>query len=1077
MVFLFVLFAAGAGVYCMLNLPLDAIPDLSDVQVIIFTEWRGREPNLVEDQITYPIVTAMLAAPRSKVVRGYSFFGLSFVYVLFDDGTDIYWARSRVLEYLSGITGQLPPGVTPTLGPDATGVGWGFEYALVDETGKNDLQQLRSFQDWYLRYWLSSVDGVAEVASVGGFEKQYQVELDPNKLVAYKLPIRAIVASIRRSNADVGGRTIEFAGKEYMVRGRGYIQKVADLEQVLVGTDGQGTPILLRDVARVHLGPDIRRGIAELNGRGEVVGGIVVVRFGENVLKVIERVKKKIEEIKPSLPEGVEIVVTYDRSDLILRSIATLKRTLIEEALIVSMVIVIFLLHLRSALVAVIALPIAVLLSFIPMYFLGVTSNIMSLGGIAIAVGAMVDAQVVLIENAHKKLERAPEGADRTTIIIEAAKEVGKPLFFSLLIITASFLPVFSLQAQEGRLFKPLAYTKTFSMFFASILSVSLAPALMVVLIRGHIRPETEHPISRRLHRWYTPWMATLRRRRFITIGIAILGIASAAPLALNIPLVSRWIPKLGSEFMPPLNEGDMLYMPTCLPGISITEAGKVLQTQDKLIANKDLFPEVKLVFGKVGRARTSTDPAPLSMVETNILLKPADQWSTVPRPRWYSSWAPEPVKGVLRRIWPEERHITWDELVERLDSVIKFPGWTNAWTMPIKTRIDMLTTGIRTPIGIKIFGDDLKVIEEIGKHIEALLQPIAGTRSVYAERVTGGYFLDFTPRREVAARYGLTVEDVEDVVQTAIGGMNIDVTIEGRERYHINVRYGRELRDDLEKLRRVLVPTPTGAQVPITQLADIQLSTGPPVVKNEDGELTGWVYVDVAGRDIGGYVQEAKKKLLDELYPTMPGGYRLAWTGQYEFMERMAKRMKLVIPVTLAIVVVMLFLNFGNIAQTLIVLLSVPFALIGSFWALHFAGYNTSVAVAVGMIALGGVAAETGVIMIVYLDEAFERYRREGRMRTQHDLFEAITEGAVQRIRPKLMTVSTTILGLLPIMWSHGAGADVMQRIALPMIGGLVTSTILTLEIVPAVYSLWRQRWITWVDEPPPDEEDTSER
>jgi len=1077
MVFLFVLFAAGAGVWCMLNVPLDAIPDLSDVQVIIFTEWRGREPNLVEDQITYPIVSAMLAAPRSKVVRGYSFFGLSFVYVLFDDGTDIYWARSRVLEYLSGITGQLPPGVTPTLGPDATGVGWGFEYALVDETGNNDLQQIRSFQDWYLRYWLSSVDGVAEVASVGGFEKQYQVELDPNKLVAYKLSIKAIVANIRRSNADVGGRTIEFAGKEYMVRGRGYIQKVADLEQVLVGTDGQGTPILLRDVARVHLGPDIRRGIAELNGRGEVVGGIVVVRFGENVLKVIERVKKKIEEIKPSLPEGVEIVVTYDRSDLILRSIATLKRTLIEEALIVSMVIVIFLLHFRSALVAVIALPIAVLLAFIPMYFLGVTSNIMSLGGIAIAVGAMVDAQVVLIENAHKKLERAPEGADRTTVIIEAAKEVGKPLFFSLLIITASFLPVFSLQAQEGRLFKPLAYTKTFSMFFASILSVSLAPALMVVLIRGHIRPETEHPISRRLHRWYTPWMSTLRWRRFITIGVAILGIACAVPLALNIPLVSRWIPKLGSEFMPPLNEGDMLYMPTCLPGISITEAGKVLQTQDKLIANKDLFPEVKLVFGKVGRARTSTDPAPLSMVETNILLKPADQWSTVPRPRWYSSWAPEPIKGVLRRIWPEERHITWDELVERLDSVIKFPGWTNAWTMPIKTRIDMLTTGIRTPIGIKIFGDDLKVIEEIGKHIEALLQPIAGTRSVYAERVTGGYFLDFTPRREVAARYGLTVEDVEDVVQTAIGGMNIDVTIEGRERYQINVRYGRELRDDLEKLRRVLVPTPTGAQVPITQLADIQLSTGPPVVKNEDGELTGWVYVDVAGRDIGGYVQEAKKKLLDELYPTMPGGYRLAWTGQYEFMERMAKRMKLVIPVTLAIVVVMLFLNFGNLAQTLIVLLSVPFALIGSFWALHFAGYNMSVAVAVGMIALGGVAAETGVIMIVYLDEAFERYRREGRMRTQHDLFEAITEGAVQRIRPKLMTVSTTILGLLPIMWSHGAGADVMQRIALPMIGGLVTSTILTLEIVPAVYSLWRQRWITWVDEPPPGGADTSER
>jgi Cu(I)/Ag(I) efflux system membrane protein CusA/SilA len=1072
MVFLFILFAVGAGVWCMLNVPLDAIPDLTDVQVIIFTEWPGRDPNLVEDQVTYPIVSAMLAAPRAKVVRGLSFFGISFVYVLFDDGTDIYWARSRILEYLNAIQGQLPPDARPQLGPDATGLGWGFEYALVDETGENDLQQLRSFQDWYLRYWLTSVDGVSEVASVGGFEKQYQVDLDPNRLVAYGLPIKAVIGAIRRSNQDVGGRTLELGGKEFFVRGRGYIKSVGDLDQVVVGTDGRGTPILLRDVANVHLGPDMRRGIAELNGRGEVVGGIVVVRFGENVLKVIDRVKDKIEEIRPSLPDGVEIVTTYDRSDLILRSIDTLKRTLIEEAIIVSVVIIFFLLHFRSALVAVIALPIAVILSFIPMYLLGVTSNIMSLGGIAIAIGAMVDAQVVLIENAHKRLEQAPPDADRTTVLIEAAKEVGKPLFFSLLIITVSFLPVFSLQAQEGRLFKPLAYTKTFSMFFASIMSISLVPALMVLFIRGRIVPEHEHPISIRLQRVYHPWMRALMQRRGLSIAIAAIVVVSCAPLVLDVPVLSRFIPKLGSEFMPPLNEGDILFMPTSPPGISITEAGKALQIQDKIMANKELFPEVKLVFGKVGRALTSTDPAPLSMVETNVLLHPPDQWSTVERHRWYSSWAPEPVKRVLRRIWPDERHVTWDELEHRLEQYAKLPAWTSEWTMPIKARIDMLSTGIKSEVGIKITGDDATTIQNIGMRIEAILPAVEGTRSVYADRVTGGYFIDFTPRREVIARYGLNVEDVEQIVQTAIGGMNIDVTVEGRERYHINVRYARELRDDLVKLSRVLVPTPMGAHVPIGQLANIEVSTGAPFVRNENGERAGWVFIGVEGRDVGSYVEAAKQKLIDELYPTMPDGYHLEWTGQYEFMQRMKKRLRVVIPVTLAIVVVMLYMNFGNVAQTLIVLLSVPFALTGSLWALKWAHYNMSVAVAVGMIALAGVAAETGIVMIVYLDEAFERYRREGRMRTQHDLFEAITEGAVQRIRPKLMTVTTTIAGLLPIMLHHGAGADVMQRIALPMIGGLITSTILTLEIVPAIYSLWRQRWITWVDQEPAEKE-----
>jgi len=1077
LVFMLIAILTAAGVYAVKHVPLDAIPDLSDVQVIVFTEWKGREPQLVEDQITYPIVTAMLAAPRSTVVRGYSFFGLSFVYILFEDGTDMYWARSRVLEYLNGIMNRLPQGVQPVLGPDATGVGWGFEYALVDRSGKTDLQQLRSFQDWYLRYWLQSVDGVSEVATVGGFEKQYQVDIDPNKLLAYHLPLKHVIMAIKAGNNDVGGRTIEWTGKEYFVRGRGYIKNVDELEKVVVGTQPKtGTPVLLRDVANVHLGPEMRRGIADLNGEGEVVGGIVVVRYGENVLKVIERVKKKFEEVKSAFPPGVKMVVTYDRSDLIHRAIETLKEKLIEEAVVVSLVVLLFLYHFRSALVAIITLPIAVLAAFIPMYGMKLTSNIMSLGGIAIAIGAMVDAAVVLIENAHKECEHNPHELHpdddggfvcerdpdhrfdhpgecptcRREIIIQAAKDVGKPLFFSLLIITVSFLPVFTLEQQEGRLFKPLAYTKTFSMFFAAMLSISLAPALMVLLIKGRLRHEIDHPVSRRLQQWYYPGLQLLMRNRLVGILLSLAVLASCVPI----------YKKLGHEFMPPLNEGDMLYMPTTLPGISITQAGKWLQVQDKIIKQ---FPEVKTVFGKVGRSRTSTDPAPLSMIETNIILyRDPSKWKKVHVKRWYSSWAPEPVKKVLRKVWPEERPRTWEELADALDKVCKFPGWTNSWTMPIKTRIDMLTTGIRTPIGIKIFGPDLAEIQRIGEKLENILNKVPNTRSVYAERVTGGYFVDITPDRTAAARYGLNVEDVEMLVQTAIGGMVIDNTVEGRERYTINVRYARELRDDLDKLGRVLVPTPSGAQVPLRELADIRVTTGAPAIKDEDGMLTGWVYVDLTTSDLGGYVAQAKKAVNQSL--KLPTGYYLKWTGQYEFMLRVAKKLKVVVPITLIVITLMLYLNFRNVGETAIVLLSVPFALTGSIWILYLLHFNMSIAVWVGMIALAGLAAETGVVMIVYLDLAYDDFRQRGIMRNQYDLFAAIMYGAVQRVRPKMMTVMCILMGLLPIMWGTGAGADVMKRIAAPMVGGIVTSAILTLLIVPAIYSLYKQRTVRWM-------------
>jgi copper/silver efflux system protein len=1019
-VFLATLFLLGWGLWAVYQTPLDAIPDLSDVQVIVFTEWPGRSPDLVEDQITYPIVTSMLGAPRIKSVRGQSFLGLSFVYIIFQDGTDIYWARSRVVEYMQGVTGKLPEGVSPTLGPDATGVGWVFQYALVDTSGQHDLAELRSFQDWYLRYWLQSVPGVAEVASIGGFVKQYQVQVDPNKLVGYHIPLKMLIEAIRRSNNDVGGRVIEANEREYMVRGRGYIQSLDDIRHIPLGTDRQGTPITVQDVARVTIGPDMRRGIAELDGTGETVGGIVVMRYGENALAVIDRVKEKLKEVTPSLPKGIQIIPVYDRSDLILRAIATLKEKLLEISLAVSVISLVFLFHLRSALVAILTLPVAILLSFLAMYYLGITSNIMSLAGIVIAIGAMVDAVIVMIENAHKRLEqwdRAGQPGSRTTVIIRAAQEVGKPLFFSLLIIMISFLPVFTLEAQEGRMFRPLAFTKSAAMLFAAAVSITLAPLLMVWLIRGRIEPEERNPINRLLIWLYRPLVSGALRVRWLVVILAIVAVGISVPL----------YGKLGSEFMPPLNEGTILYMPTALPGISVTQASMLLQRQDQLLKQ---FPEVDHVFGKIGRARTPTDPAHLSMAETVVSLKPEEQW----RPG-----------------------VTWDSLIAEMDKVVRFPGMPNIWWMPIQTRTEMLATGIRSNLGIKILGPDLAEIERIGLEIEGLVQGIAGTRSAYAERVTGGYYLDVHVNREEAARYGLTVEDVEDVVESAIGGKNITQTVEGRERYPVNVRYLRELREDPESLRRVLVEARNGAQIPLGQLARITMTTGPPAIRDENGSLAGIVFVDVAGRDLGGYVEEVQKLVRDRV--ALPPGYSLAWGGQFQYLERAKARLKVVVPVTMFLIFVLLYLNFRSVARSLIVLLSVPFGVVGSVVFLSLLHYHLSVAVWVGIIALAGVAAETGVIMIIFLDEAFERWQREGRLRSMVDLREAIIEGAVQRVRPKMMTASAILIGLLPIMWSHGTGADVMKRIAAPMIGGIVSSTVLTLLVIPAIYALWRGR------------------
>ncbi len=1019
LVVLLMLAIVGVGVWAIRETPIDAIPDLSDVQVIVTANWEGRSPPLVEDQVTYPIVTALISAPQVKVVRGFSYFDVSFIYVIFEDGTDLYWARSRVLEYLSGLQGRLPAGVQPVLGPDATGVGWGFEYALVDRSGKYDLSRLRTLNDWYVQYWLRSVPGVAEVAPVGGFVKQYQIEIDPNALLSYNLSLDHVIDAVRKSNNDVGGRVVEWTGREYMVRGRGYIQGVADVEQVSLGAKIDGTPILVRDVARVHLGPDMRRGVADLNGEGDVAGGIVVIRYGVDTYGVIQNVKKAVRErVQPSLPEGVQFVTTYDRSELIESSIENLEEKLVEEMIIVSLVCVVFLWHFRSALVAILTLPLSILASFVLMRYLGLGSNIMSLGGIAIAIGAMIDAAIIMIENAHKHLEEDSGGRPRRDILIEAAQQVGRPLFFSLLIITVSFLPIFTLEGQEGRLFRPLAFTKTFAMGFAALLSVLVVPYLMVLFIRGKIAPEEKNPVNRFLIWVYHPFVRFVLRHRAFTLVVALIILLSTVPVFL----------RLGSEFMPPLYEGTLLYMPITLPGASIQTAQQILTIQDKILMQ---VPEVESVFGKAGRALSATDPAPLEMIETVVNLKPQSEW----RPG-----------------------MTPDSLEAELDRRVRVPGVANAWTMPIKGRTDMLSTGIRTPVGIKIFGPTLEGINEIGAQIEGALQGVPGTRTVFAERVTGGYYIDFTVKRDQIARYGLTIQDVQMMIESAIGGANITTTIEGRERYPVNVRYQRHYRTDLNALRRTLISTPGGAQIPMEQVADITLTTGPTVIRTEQAQLLGYVYVDMGGRDIGGYVEEAKRVV--EGMVSLPEGYYLEWSGQYEYMLRAKERLKVVIPLTLLIVIVLLYLNTRNTTKIFIVLLAVPFSLVGAFWLLYLLDYNLSVAVWVGIIALAGVDAETGVVMLLYLDHAYDKFRREGRMKSLEDLEEAVEYGAVKRIRPKMMTVMAILMGLLPIMWSQGAGADVMKRIAAPMVGGVVTSFVLELLIYPVIFTLWKWHW-----------------
>jgi Cu(I)/Ag(I) efflux system membrane protein CusA/SilA len=1062
-VFLFVAAAVVGGWWSLKNVPLDAIPDLSDTQVIIYSRW-DRSPDIMEDQVTYPIVTAMLGAPRVKDIRGFSDFGYSYVYVIFEEGTDIYWARSRTLEYLSKITPRLPAGVQTELGPDATSIGWVFQYALVDTTGRHSLDALRSYQDWYLRYYLQSVPGVAEVAPIGGLVRQYQIAVDPNALAAYRIPLEKVVEAVRRGNNDVGGRLVEFSGREYMVRGRGYARSIADLEQIVIGGGAKtGTPIRVKDVGQVTLGPDIRRGVADLDGQGDVVGGVVIMRSGENALKVIDRVKAKLEEIKPSLPPGVKLVTTYDRSELILRSIHTLKQTLIEEVTIVSLVILMFLWHIPSALIPILTIPITVLISFIPMKLVGVTSNIMSLGGIAIAVGAMVDAAIVVVEQTHKKLELwEAEGRKRDyhEVVVEAVKEVGPASFFSLLVIAVSFMPIFTLEAQEGRLFKPLAFTKNFAMVVAAVLAITLDPAMRLLfthlkpyrfrprflswianaVLVGKIHSEEKHPISRILMRLYHPVAELALRFKWTVV------LAAVAAVALTVPVFQR----LGSEFMPPLNEGVILYMPTTLPGISVTESARLLQIQDRVLRT---FPEVERVFGKAGRAETSTDPAPFSMMETTVVLKPQDQWRK--KPQWYSGRAPEWLQRILRHAWPD--HISQEELIDEMDRALKIPGTTNAWTMPIRNRIDMLTTGVRTPVGVKIYGADLKKIEEIGQEIERTLAQVPGTRSVYAERTSGGYFLDFDLKREALARYGLTIDDVQSYIMSAVGGESVTTTVEGRERYSVNVRYARDFRSDVDALNRVLVSTPSGAQIPMAQLADIRLVEGPAMIRDENGLLSGYVYVDVAGRDLGGYVEEARRLVREKVESHLPTGYSLAWSGQYEYLQRVRERLTFVLPLTIFIIFVLLYLNTKSVVKTLIVFLAVPFSAVGAIWLLHWLGYNMSIAVWVGLIALMGVDAETGVFMLLYLDLAYEEWRKAGRLKGWNDLKEAILHGAVKRVRPKIMTVACMFTGLFPIMWSVGSGADVMKRIAAPMIGGIFTSFIMELVVYPAIYAIWK--------------------
>jgi Cu(I)/Ag(I) efflux system membrane protein CusA/SilA len=1098
--------------------PLDAIPDLTDPQTIVFTEWMGRSPDLVEDQITYPLVRALQSTPGARAVRGYSMFGMSFVYVLFDEDTDLYWSRTRVLEQLERVKTLLPPGVAPVLGPDATGVGWVYQYVLEDPSGRLDLAELRELQDFTVRPALQAAPGVAEVASIGGFERQFQVVLDPERLAARGLTLGDLTRAVRDANSEVGARVLETSGREYVLRGRGYVRELSDLESSVVAMGPGGTPVRVRDVARVAYGPEIRRGAADLDGRGEAVGGIVVMRIGSNALEVIDGVEQAIADLE--LPEGVTLRATYDRSGLIRGSIETLEKTLIEEGIIVVLVCLVFLFHARSALVAMVILPLSVLLAFIPMHYLGLSSNIMSLGGIAIAIGELADASIVLIENAHVRLAEAGPGADRKKIIVEAAKEVGSPIFFSLLLITVSFLPIFTLAGQAGRLFRPLAYTKTFAMLAAAILSITVAPPLMVLLLRGRFRKEEENPVSRVLGRVYRPIARLVVRFRWATVALALVVLAATVPLFRG----------LGSEFMPPLDEGSLLVMPTTFPGISIEEARRAMALQNRTLMS---FAEVATVHGKAGRAETATDPAQLDMIETVVSLRPRHDWPLVHHERWYSAWAPGWLKRPLGVVWPEARPRTLDELARALGAALEMPGYQMAIAPPIRTRIDMLTTGVRTPAGIKVYGSDLAEIERLSVHLEALLRGVEGTRSTFAERQTGREYVDVTPDRDAIARYGLTVRDVHDVVEAAVGGMTVSTVIAGRARFSINLRYAQDWRADPEALRAILVPVPVaaealplddpaiaagpmgaaipsmgvpaiaddsgggmgmgpamrtgagsmgstgarepgvpsspaidpiaafrppGATVPLGSLADVRVVTGPPMIKDENGGLVGYVFVDVdtSTRDLGGWVRDAKALVAKEM--SVPPGYRIAWTGQYELMAEMEERMRVVLPLTLVLIVVLLFLALRARAQTLLVLMSLPFALAGSVWLLAALDYNLSTAVWVGLIAVGGVAAETGIVMVVYLDEAIARYRRAGRLRTAADVDEAVVDGAAARVRPLVMTVATTVLGLMPLLWESGVGADVSARTAAPVVGGLWSCMLLTLLVLPAAYSIWRR-------------------
>jgi copper/silver efflux system protein len=1052
------------GVWSMRRITLDAIPDLSDTQVIIYARW-DRSPDILEDQVTYPLITSLLGVPKVKDIRGFSDFGYAYIYIVFEDDTDIYWARSRTLEYLNNILPKLPAGASVELARDETALGWVYEYALVDTSGQHNLADLRSIQDWQLRFDMQSIPGVAEVAPIGGFVRQYQVNLDPNALLSYKISTDKVIEAIKGSNNDVGGRLIEFTGREYMVRGRGYIRSLADIENIVVGTNMEtNTPIMIRNVGRVVLGPDLRRGIADLDGKGETAGAIVIMRSGENALDVIKRVRAKLTEIEPSLPAGVKVVTTYDRGELIERSIDTLKDALTEELIVVSLIIFIFLLHFSSAIIPIVTITVAIIISFIPMYGMNITANIMSLAGIAIAIGAMVDAAIVVVEQTHKKLEEwqaAGEHGDFKDAIIAAAKEVGSPSFYSLLVISVAFLPIFALEAQEGRLFKPLALTKNLSMFMAAILSITLVPAITLLLIRarkcefsprflcklvnlifvGKIYSEDRHPISRALMRIYDPVVRLVLQHKWPTVFTALLIVL------LTIPIYFR----LGSEFMPPLDEGVLLFMPTTMPGMSVTEAQKLLQVQDKIIHS---FPHVERVFGKAGRAETATDPAPFSMMETVVILKPQQEWPKIER--WYTGWSPDWLQNILRRVWPD--HITTEELIYGsggLNEATKLPGVVNAWTMPIKGRVDMLSTGIRTPVGIKILGKDLDKIQELGQHIEMVLKEIEGTRSAFAERTAGGYFIDFSLNREALARYGLTVDQANMAVMSAIGGDNVSTTIEGRERYPINVRYLRDYRSTIDRLERTLVSTMNGTQIPMAQIADIRLQSGPGMIRDENGRLSGYVYVDIADRDVGSYVEEAKKKVRESIQ--LPVGYTLIWSGQYENMERVAERLILVVPITIFIIFLLLYFNTRSLVKTLIVFLAVPFSAVGAIWLLYALDYNMSVAVWVGLIALLGVDAETGVFMLLYLDLAYDEARSKGLMNTEEDLHEAIINGAVKRLRPKFMTVAVDFIGLVPVMWATGTGSDVMKRIAAPMVAGMFTSFLMELVVYPAIYAIWK--------------------